>query len=252
MAKPLSMDLRERAVSRVESGQSVRAVAAQLGVSPSSVVKWSQRFRRTGSAAPGKMGGYRRPKIAGQWRAWLVDRIRSAEFTLRGLAGELADRGLKVDYHTVWTFVHREGLTYMSVVKTFGTIGGVIEWRIWRIGWERLCGLAAVKQASVLDGLSFDPFSFKQDGLTASEVDIGRGEIGDTLVVSQVIVVSDELADPGLEIAGQIVVLKQDAVLQGLMPSLDLALGLRMERGATDMIKALALEPFDEIGGDVT
>ncbi len=112
MAKPLSMDLRERAVSRVGSGQSVRAVAAQLGVSPSSVVKWSQRFRRTGSAAPGKMGGYRRPKIAGQWRAWLVDRIRSAEFTLRGLAGELADRGLKVDYHTVWTFVHREGLTY--------------------------------------------------------------------------------------------------------------------------------------------
>ena len=30
MAKPLSMDLRERAVSRVESGQSVRAVAEQL------------------------------------------------------------------------------------------------------------------------------------------------------------------------------------------------------------------------------
>ena len=33
-----------------------------------------------------------------------------------------------------------------------------------------LCGLAAVKQASVLDGLSFDPFSLKQDGLAASEV----------------------------------------------------------------------------------
>src|SRR6187402_509410 len=111
MAKPLSMDLRERAVSRVESGHSVRAVAEQLGVSPSSVVKWSQRFRRTVSAAPGKMGGHRRPKIAGPWRTWLKERIRSAEFTLRGLVSELAGRGLEVDYHTVWTFVHREGLT---------------------------------------------------------------------------------------------------------------------------------------------
>jgi hypothetical protein len=35
-----------------------------------------------------------------------------------------------------------------------------------------------------LDGLSFDPFSFKQDGLAASEVDVGRGEISDALMVS--------------------------------------------------------------------
>ena len=42
--------------------------------------------------------------------------------------------------------------------------------------------------ASVGSGWSVvDPFSFKQDGLTASEVDIGRGEIGDALMVSQVI-----------------------------------------------------------------
>ena len=110
MAKRLSMDLRERAVSRVESGHSVRTVAEQFGVSPSSVVKWSQRFRRTGSVAPGKMGGHRRPKIAGLWRDWLVDRMRTAPFTLRGLVSELADRGLTVDYHTVWNFVHQQGL----------------------------------------------------------------------------------------------------------------------------------------------
>ena len=115
-----------------------------------------------------------------------------------------------------------------------------------------LCGLAAVKQASVLDGLSFDPFSFKQDGLASAEVDVGRGEIGDALVVSQVIVVSHELADPGFEIARQIVVLKQDAVLQRLVPSLDLTLGLGMQRRTTNMIKALVLEPFGEIAGDVT
>jgi putative transposase len=40
MAKPLSTDLRERAISRVEAGGSVRAVAASLSISPSCVVKW--------------------------------------------------------------------------------------------------------------------------------------------------------------------------------------------------------------------
>jgi hypothetical protein len=91
-----------------------------------------------------------------------------------------------------------------------------------------LCGSAAMKQASVLDGLSFDPFSFKQDGLAASEVDIGRGEVGDAIVVSQVIVVGDEFADLGFEIARQIAVLEQDSVLQRLVSAFDLALGLGM------------------------
>ena len=63
-----------------------------------------------------------------------------------------------------------------------------------------------VKQASVLDGFAFDPFSFQQDGLTAPEVDIGRRQIVDALVVAQVIVVGDEGFDPNLKLAGQIVV----------------------------------------------
>ena len=65
-----------------------------------------------------------------------------------------------------------------------------------------------MKQASVLDGFAFDPFSFQQDGLTAPEVDIGRRQIVDALVVAQVIVVGDEGFDPSLELAGQIVVLQ--------------------------------------------
>lgn len=38
-----------------------------------------------------------------------------------------------------------------------------------------------VKQASVLDGFAFDPFSFQQNCLTAPEVDVGRRQ----LVVAQ-------------------------------------------------------------------
>ncbi len=47
-------------------------------------------------------------------------------------------------------------------------------------------------------------------------------------MVALVIVVVDEGFDLGFEIARQEVVFQQDAVLQGLMPALNLTLGLRM------------------------
>ena len=61
-------------------------------------------------------------------------------------------------------------------------------------------------QAAIGDGLTFDPFSFCQDGRAASEVDVGRGEIVDALVVSAVVVVGDEGLDLGFEVAWQEVV----------------------------------------------
>jgi hypothetical protein len=57
MTAPLSNDLRERVVAAVLNGESSRAVAARFEVAVSSVVKWSQRYRATGSVRPGKMGG---------------------------------------------------------------------------------------------------------------------------------------------------------------------------------------------------
>ena len=71
MARPYSQDLRERAVA---GGHTCRAVAALFGVSVASVVKWSQRFRATGSAAAAKMGGRRPLRLAGE-REWLLARI---------------------------------------------------------------------------------------------------------------------------------------------------------------------------------
>ena len=78
----------------------------------------------------------------------------------------------------------------------------------------------------MLDGLSLDALAFLQDSLTAAEVDIGRGEIVQALVVAPVVVVVDEGLDLSVELAGQVVVLEQDAVLQRLVPALDLTLGL--------------------------
>jgi putative transposase len=113
MARPYSNDLRERVVGSVErGGLSRRQAAARYGVGVSTVIKWVRRLRATGSVAPGKMGGHRPKKLSGRWRSWLLDRCRRGDFTLRGLVAELAGRGLKVDYRSVWEFVHAEKLTH--------------------------------------------------------------------------------------------------------------------------------------------
>lgn len=65
MTRALSMDIRTRAMARLDAGETVRAVAGALSVAPSSVVKWSQRRRKTGNAAPGKIGGHVPRKIRG-------------------------------------------------------------------------------------------------------------------------------------------------------------------------------------------
>ncbi|BDV36984.1 transposase [Methylocystis bryophila] len=112
MARPLSNDLRERAVARIAAGEPIRQIAAALSISPSSVSKWSQRLRTTGSVAPGKMGGHKRRVLSGANADWLRSRMGERPFTLRGLVAELTERGIRVDYHSVWTFVHDEGLSF--------------------------------------------------------------------------------------------------------------------------------------------
>lgn len=109
-----------------------------------------------------------------------------------------------------------------------------------------------VVQAALLDRVSFDPFAFEQDGLAASEVDVGRGEIVEALVVSTMIVVFDEGRDLGFEVLLEEVVFEQDAVLQRLVPAFDLTLCFRMARSAVDLGDLVCLQPFTEIRGDVT
>jgi len=111
MTNPYSIDLSERAIARVVAGESVRASAAVLKISASSVVKWAQRQRSTGSVAPGQMGGHRPRVLVGEHRNWLLERMKS-DFTLRGLVAKFAERGVTVDYRTVLNFVHAERLSF--------------------------------------------------------------------------------------------------------------------------------------------
>jgi transposase len=112
MGKPYSMDLRERVVAAVKAGLSRNRAAKQYDVAISTAINWCKRERETGSVAPGKMGGHRPKKIAGEHRLWLLERIKAGDFTLRGLAAELGARGLKIDYRSVWEFVHAEKLSF--------------------------------------------------------------------------------------------------------------------------------------------
>ena len=114
MARPYSNDLRERVVAAVlQEGLSRRQAAARFGIGISTAINWVDRYHETGSVAPGQMGGHKPRKLSGPHADWLRRRCQEGAFTLRGLVTELAsERGLKVDYRSVWEFVHAEKLSY--------------------------------------------------------------------------------------------------------------------------------------------
>ena len=76
-------DLRDRVIGSVASGRTCRATAALFGVSVASVVKWSQRWRASGSAAAKPMGGWKQLLLTSE-REWLLARIaEKPDLTLR-------------------------------------------------------------------------------------------------------------------------------------------------------------------------
>ena len=56
-------------------------------------------------------------------------------------------------------------------------------------------------QAAVLDSQFLDLLPRFQDGPTATDVDVGWGQVAEALVVATVIVVLDEGSNGGLELA---------------------------------------------------
>lgn len=116
MVRALSNDLRERVVSAVQSGETSRAVAARFGVAVSSVVKWSQRHRASGSVSPDRMGG-NRPRVLEPHRAFITERIEQVpSLTLHRLKAELAEHGVSISHDAIWRFLRREGLRLKKTI----------------------------------------------------------------------------------------------------------------------------------------
>ena len=57
-------------------------------------------------------------------------------------------------------------------------------------------------QAPVFEGLSFDTPTFLEDLPASSKVDIRRGQVLQALVISMVIIMLNEVAYLGFEVAG--------------------------------------------------
>src|SRR3546814_18575766 len=72
-------------------------------------------------------------------------------------------------------------------------------------------------------------FALFDDGIGPAEVGVGGRHVVQALVVTSEVIMLDEGFDLGLKVTGQEVIFEQDAIIEGLMPALDLAMGLGIE-----------------------
>jgi len=102
MPRPYSEDLRSRAIKAVSAGTSCRKAAATFQVSVSTVIKWVQRWRTTGSS-----------RLKGADAAWVLALVEAEpDLTLVEIRERLRERGLSVGYGTVWRFLDSRDLRF--------------------------------------------------------------------------------------------------------------------------------------------
>jgi transposase len=113
MPAPMSMDLRQRIVRAVERGSSIRAAARRFAVSPSAAIKLMQRVRATGSAAPARYGGHRRPLLT-PYETELRGLVEATpDITLAELRAALERRfGIVAGLTTIHNTLRRIGLRH--------------------------------------------------------------------------------------------------------------------------------------------
>jgi transposase len=113
MPAPMSMDLRARIVAAVEGGSSIRQAARRFAVSPSAAIKLMQRVRATGSPAPARYGGHRRPLLE-PYQADLERLVKATpDITLAELKTEVERRfGVVAGLSTLHKTLRRLGLRH--------------------------------------------------------------------------------------------------------------------------------------------
>lgn len=112
MAKPLSEDLRERAIEAARDGATILETADELSISVSSVVRIRRLHRETGTIRPAKFGGYKQHVLAPH-----EERVRrlvaeQPDITLGELKGTLAKARIEVGKSSISRFLHHLGLVF--------------------------------------------------------------------------------------------------------------------------------------------
>src|SRR5215472_12747278 len=111
MPAPYSGDLRERVAAAVAAGASARAAAGRFGVSVSTAIRWAQRFRAEGHAAPRTMGGDHRSRLPAH-RAVVAELLaRQPDLTLQEIRSALAGCGISVGLTSLWRFLKAQNIT---------------------------------------------------------------------------------------------------------------------------------------------
>jgi transposase len=113
MAKGYSKDLRVRAVSIVEGGESAREAARVLGIGASTAIRWIGRWTRTGSvdAKPGT--GHCRSPLE-KHKQWLLDLVATQpDLTLEEIRARLrTEKRQKAGIGSIWRFYERHDITF--------------------------------------------------------------------------------------------------------------------------------------------
>ena len=113
MTAPLSQDLRERIVHAVEGGSTMRQAARRFAVSASAAIKLMERVRQTGSTAPAKIGGHRRPILEPHADTLRTIATSKPGITLKEMREALQARGIVVKaLSTIADMLHRLGLSH--------------------------------------------------------------------------------------------------------------------------------------------
>ena len=111
MARPYSVDLRERVVRAVEGGASRRAAAAKFEVSISFVVKLMQRWHQRGTLQPDRIGGWKEATLAAHGERLRALVATEPDLTIAELRRRLADEGIATSRSGVGRFLAAAGLT---------------------------------------------------------------------------------------------------------------------------------------------
>lgn len=110
MPRPLSLDIRERVIARVESGDSRRAAAEQFEISASAAIKLMQRWSATGSAEAKPTGGSRSPLDDHKERILAIFREKP-DMTLCEAAAVISKRVIKTSKSAIDRFCRRHDVT---------------------------------------------------------------------------------------------------------------------------------------------
>ena len=111
MPKPYSDDLRERVIEAVEAGASRREAAETFNLSPSSAVKWLQRWRDTGSAKSKPSRGSTSPLE--KHAKWLLAMVaEQPDLTLDEIVAAMRKRRIPGSRTAVWRFFARHDVTF--------------------------------------------------------------------------------------------------------------------------------------------